>query len=282
MSTVKVKKKTEIEEKFTEKEKRFFLENMNDLYFREWIVDEQLHIQMYLNNKGKSCERVVRIKLTSFIRNYKYQEYQDIVNLNTKGYKKDTLIEESDIPKFTTLFSYLKFILGRWPTQEELAYAYLELFCYIDKEGYYHIKEEFLTRDKENRVKYQRSKDKEKPIFILFNAEQERFTYFQLQRRISKPYPSLLREDVELLRLTLKAIKENKTYLFFYKDTYFDLKVDADILCDDLRTGLTIPISVYNASKAGRENREEKIYNNSFRQIKVYDQRIYIETIRSK
>jgi len=150
----------------------------------------------------------------------------------------------------------------------------------MDEEGYYHVKEEFLNRDKEGRVRYQRKKDKNKPIFMFFTDEQEKFTYFQLQRRLSKPYPSFLREDVELLRLVSRS-RKNKD-LFFYKDTYFDLLVDGDILCDNKKTGLTIPISIYNGSKDGQDNREGKTYNNSFREIKLFDQRIYVETMRSK
>lgn len=262
----------------SEKAKNFFLKNMNKIYFRERIKNNKLYIQMYLINSKEVHYKEIEGNVRGMLSNYKYQEYQNIVNSETKNYSQEMLLEKADIPKFATLYCYLKFILGRWPTQKELADAFIELFCYIDENNYYHIKEEFLIRNEKNQVRYQRRQNESKVIFISFTPEEERFTYYELQRRLSKPYPSLMREDVTLLDLTLKNKNEN---LIFYKDTYIDLIADGDILCDNLLTGLTTTISIYNRSVDGIKMREEKKYNNNFRNIKLSNKKICVETVRN-
>ena len=257
----------------------FYLENIKYIHFREIIINGKLHSQMYFLNKKDTFNKTIDLNVREMLKKYKYQEYQDSLNIQTKGYQEYTLIEKADIPKFTILYAYLKHILGREPKQEELAKVYIQLFCYLDDNGYYHIKEEFLTRDERGYVRYQRQKDEKEPTFIKFTLEQERFTYLQLQRRLSKPYPSFLREDAVLLDLTLN--NTNK-YLIFYKDTYFDLMADGDILCDNLKTKTTIVISIYNRSDAGLSNRAGKEYNNSHRKITIAKKKIRVETVRSR
>lgn len=271
-----------IEEKFTDREKDFLLENLKNIYFIEKYIDKKLHIQMYLNEGELHSEVVVPYHVYQTMDRYNYQEYQALINLKTNNYKTDTLLEQANIPKFTIIHCYLVYLLGRWHIQEEMAYAFLKAFCYCDEDGYYHIKEELLTRNEKGEVKYQRGQEEDAPKFIKYTPEQERFTYDQLQRRLNKPYPSLLREDVELLRLSSLAVNYKKDYLKFFKDTRYDLNNDGDILCYNEKTGLLTSISIYNRSIDGDFMRDEKNKNNKLRKIKEPEQKILIETIRSK
>ena len=65
----------------------FYLENIKYIHFREIIINGKLHSQMYFLNKKDTFNKTIDLNVREMLKKYKYQEYQDSLNIQTKGYQ---------------------------------------------------------------------------------------------------------------------------------------------------------------------------------------------------